>query len=231
MNQKALLHRASFAVLTVLCCALQAQTQAVLVAPTGDTKASLQAEEKAAKTQYASTVQACTSKLAPAQCQRQAGLDYKQAQHAIKLRREAADVANKQTKHDKTQVDKAQNTATAKQGIDAATGKPLERAPLTKPRPPKNNTTQPLSKQQATKSNNAPKQPMAKKETPKTKSTAPKKPLTVQPTPEQRRANVAAVAKKEVEIATRKTQAHSKQTKRAAKDAQRRAAGYTVDKP
>jgi hypothetical protein len=42
---------------------------------------------------------------------------------------------------------------------------------------------------------------------------------------------VATFAKKETDIATRKAQAQSKQAKRAASDAQRRAAGYTVDKP
>ncbi len=224
MNKKTLLHRVSFAVLTVLCFAAHAQTT--------PTQNNFTAEEKAAKAQYAGAVRACASKLAPAQCQRQASLDYKQAQHAIKLRRDAADVANKQAKHDKSQADKARNAATAKQGVDAA-GKPLVRAPLTKPHPPKNSVTQPLSKQQPAKSNTRPKPPMAKKETPKPKPTpsAPKKPLTAQPTPDQRRANVATFAKKEAEIATRKTQAQNKQAQRAAKDAQRRAAGFVVDKP
>jgi hypothetical protein len=240
--KKVLLHRASFAVLAVLCCTVFAQTQAVAQAtsqpasqpmplPTSaDSKASFDTQQKAAKAQYASAVQACDSKLAPAQCKRQAGLDYKQAQHEIKLRREAADVATKQAKHDKSQADKAQNTATAKQGIDPS-GKPLERAPLTKPHPPKKSPTKPLSKQETAKTPAASKSPMAKKETPKAKPTAPKKPLTAQPTPEQRRANVANFAKKETDIATRKAQAQSKQANRAAKDAQRRQAGYAVDKP
>ena len=42
---------------------------------------------------------------------------------------------------------------------------------------------------------------------------------------------MADFAKKEAEIAARKTQAKDKQAKRAAKDEARRAAGYTVDKP
>jgi hypothetical protein len=245
-QKKALLHRASFAVLAVLCCTVFAQTPAVsrptsqltsqaasqpasLPTSTGN-KTSFEAEQKAAQTQYASAVQFCDSKLAPAQCKRQAGLDYKQVQHDIKLRREAADVATKQAKHDKSQAEKAQNTATAKQGLDAA-GKPLERAPLTKPHPQKKSPTQPLSKQEAAKKPAASKSPMAKKETPKAQPTAPKKPLVAQPTPEQRRANVAMFAKKETDIAARKAQAQSKQAKRAAKDAQRRQAGYAVDKP
>jgi hypothetical protein len=72
---------------------------------------------------------------------------------------------------------------------------------------------------------------MAKKTTPKAVTVAPKKPLAAQPTPEERRANVAAVAKKETDIAIRKTHVQSKQAKRAEKDAKRRAAGFEVDKP
>jgi hypothetical protein len=236
--KKALLHRASFAVLAVLCCAVIAQTEAVsqpasqpvsLPTSTGN-KASFDAEQKAAKAQYASAVQACSSQLAPAQCKRQAGLDYKQAQHEIKLRREAGDVAKRQAKLDKSQAEKAQNTATAKQGIDVA-GRPLERAPMTKPQPRQKSSTKPLSKQEAVKAPSANKSPMTKKETPKAQPTSPKKPLAAQPTPEQRRANVANFAKKETDLVARKTQAQVKQAKRAAKDAQRRAAGYVVDKP
>jgi hypothetical protein len=124
LNKKTLLHRASFAVLTALCCAAMSQTptpntsestapSTTLQAPKADTKASLQAQEIAAKTQHSQTMQACAVQLAPAQCQRQARLDYKQADHVIKQKRDALDVQAKQSKHAQHLAQKAQANARA----------------------------------------------------------------------------------------------------------------------
>jgi hypothetical protein len=219
-HQKALLHSLPFAILLALCFTTQAQVS--------DTKASLLAQEQAAQSHYAQTLNACAKKIASAECSRQAQLDFKQTQHTLRLKREALDVQAKRDKLAKSAAEKADNVATAKQGI-GADGKPLARTPLAKPSQKNKTAPAPLSKTSPPKAAK-PKAPMTQRGKP-AKGVHSGGSLTAQPTPEQRRDNVAKFASKEQLIALRKTQSAQKKSKRQAKDDARRAAGYTVDKP
>ncbi len=190
--------------------------------------AELSVEDKAVQAQYAQALKACAGKIAPAQCQRQAMLDFKQAQHAVKIKRDALDVQTKRDKQIKNATEKANNVATSKQGV-SADGKPLERAPLSKKTLPTKNKTAPLSKQSPFK--NATKKERLAKQGKPAKGVHTSGSLGTQPTPDQRRDNVAEFAKKEQLIAARKAETAQKKNKRQAKDDARRAAGYAVDKP
>jgi hypothetical protein len=193
-----------------------------------DNKASLQAQDKAAQTQYAQTLKACATKLAPAQCQRQAKLDFNTAKHAISVKRNSLDQQIKRDKQSKQNAETANNVATAKQG-KAPDGSPLARPPLAKPAPKNKTTPAPMSKPSAVK-NLAPKKSLSKKGAPP-KGVHSGGALSAQPTPEQRRDNVAKFAANEQAVAARKNQVTQKQRKRQAKDDARRASGFRVDKP
>ncbi len=205
--------------LAVLCCAVRAQA--------GDTLASLQIQDKQAQAAYAQTLQICAAKLAPAQCQRQAKLDFEQTQHRLKLKREAIELQNRRDKQSKLQAEKARNLATGQQGL-GADGKPLAREPMSKPEPKQRTAPQPISQPGAVKLP-AVKEPMSQPiKRPKGEHSGT---LVAQPTPEQRRSNVAQFAGNEQAIAARKLSIEQKKAERLARDNARRAAGFAVDKP
>jgi hypothetical protein len=199
-----------------------------VIAQATESKASLQAQDSAAQTQYAQALKICATKLAPAQCQRQATLDFKTAKHDIALKRDALATQVKRDKYNKEALKKANNSASGKLG-NAPDGSALARPPLVKQSPQKKSTPVAMSKQMPVKPA-AKKQPLAKKGAPP-KGVHPAGSLSRQPTPDQRRANLAKFAANEQAVAARQTQTSQKQSKRQTKDNARRAAGFVVDKP
>jgi hypothetical protein len=205
-SKKALLHSLPFAILLALCCMANAQTL--------DSLASLKSEEQAAQAQYAQTMKACGEKLAPAQCQRQAGLDFKQAKHSVKIKRDALNLRNRQEKQ-------AQHTSNAQANYSPAVPKQL---PQTK------SAHAPLSKPVAIKPDKSSKEKLSQKSKPP-KAVHRGGSLSTQPTPAQRAANAAATSQHQALAVARQQTSVDKVNKRLAKDAARRAAGHTVDKP
>jgi hypothetical protein len=183
-------------------------------AQTLDSLASLKSEEQAAQAQYSQSLKACGEKLAPAECQRSAGLDFQQAKQAVKIKRDALNLRSRQDKQ-------AQHASNAQANYSPT---------VPKQSPQGKSAHAPLSKPVAIK---------ADKNTPKKLSQAGKPPKTVhrsgslsaQPSPEQRSANAGARVNKQALRVERQQASVDKVNKRLAKDAARRAAGHTVDKP
>lgn len=183
-------------------------------AQTLDTLASLKSDEQTAQLQYTQTMKACGEKLAPAQCQRQAGLDLNQAKQAVKIKRDALNLRNRQEKQ-------AQHANNAQANYSPAVSK---QSPQTK------SAHAPLSKPVAIKPDKGlPKKLSSKSKPPKAVHRSGS--LSAQPTPTQRSANAAARANQQASAVERQQVSVDKVNKRLAKDAARRAAGHTVDKP
>lgn len=205
-TKKALLHSLPFAILLALCCMANAQTL--------DTLASLKSDEQTAQSQYTQTMKTCGEKLAPAQCQRQAGLDFKQAKQAVKIKRDALNLRTRQEKQ-------AQHVSNAQANYSPAVSK---QSPQTK------SAHAPLSKPVVIKPDKVhPKKLSSKSKPPKAVHRSGS--LSAQPTPTQRSSNAAARVNKQASAVERQQVSVDKVSKRLAKDAARRAAGHTVDKP
>ncbi len=183
-------------------------------AQTLDTLDSLKTDEQLAQTQYAETLKTCANKLAPAQCKRQAGLDFNQAKHAVKIKRDALSLRTRQEKQ-------AQHVADMQSNHDPAVAK---LTPTNTSRPER--ISKPVG---AKKEKSSPEKLTPKSKPPKMVHR--NEHLSTQPMATQRSTHALDTARKQAHAAERQQATVTKANKRIAKDAARRAAGYTVDKP
>jgi hypothetical protein len=208
--------------LLIVCMALCGTAQA-------NSNISLTVEETALQTQHTNTVNNCAAKLAAAQCRRQAGLDFNQAKHSLKLKHNARAAQFKRDKQAQQTAEKANHATINQAGEDGAT-KTLAREPLVKKNTQNSATLKSLSHQSMPKSVLSKKPPLAKQSRP-AKGAHRDGHLTAQPTPHARRNNQTAFASNAQAITSRQQHTENKKTKRLTKDEARRAAGYSVDKP
>jgi hypothetical protein len=199
-SKKALLHSLPFAIWLALCCSARAQPSDALVDVKND--------EQTIQAKYALAMKACEQKLAPAQCQREAGLAFKRDEQANKVKQSALKA---QSRQDKLANNQRLNTVPKQTDLNLL--------PSQTPR---------LNQQDAVSADT--KKPLTSR-TVNTKSSTRKSPLTPQPTSAQRHNNATTVKSKADALTARKARLSKRVAKRQADNAARKAKGFTVDKP